>query len=58
MELYERMYLVFATILFIMNMALAVRNMVAPGAKAWLAIINMAAAFFVGISILNMVVGS
>lgn len=57
MSTYEKFYLVFAVILFILNVALMVRNLM-PGGKIWIIPINVSAAVAVGYGFLNVLEGA
>lgn len=53
MDVASRALVVLLSILFIMNMGMALFNVFHERGKAWLAVVNLAAAFFVGFSVVN-----
>jgi hypothetical protein len=57
MSTYEKFYLVFAVILFTLNAALMVRNLL-PGGKIWIIPINVVGALAIGYGFLNVLEGA
>lgn len=58
MSTYEKFYLVTAVILFILNMAMMVRNLVVPGGKPWIALLNLVGALAIGLGFVNVLTGA